>query len=142
MANFLNMPEDSAVFELVLKSFTGDDLWAKSDKLQNAYSMAKLQRFNLEDVKASYSKSTHTDKEKELISSSTAKDNMNAFESAGSSSSSSGTGLVAVKIEYPLAAEFNGQLTILKSAKSVWNSLVVLLMTLILLLLLLPYVHA
>jgi hypothetical protein len=121
VANFLKMPEDSEVFENVLAAFTSDLLWDKTDKLQSAYLMAKLKRYNLEDVKASYSKSTMLDKDREVISSSTGKDNMNAFE-AGSSSSASSSGMVPVKIEFPLAVEFSGQVTVLKSAKGVLNS--------------------
>jgi hypothetical protein len=121
VADFLHMPEDSAVFATVLDSFASDDLWDKTDKLQAAYSMAKLKRYNLEAVQASYSKSTYMDKDKEVIASSTAKDNMNAFDSGASSSST--TGMIPVKIEYPLAVAFNGQVSILKAAKSIWIAL-------------------
>jgi hypothetical protein len=123
VADFLHMPEDSATFATVLDSFPSDDLWDKTDKLQAAYIMAKLKRYNLDCIQASYSKSTFMDKDKEVITSSTGKDNMNAFDSGASASSTSG--MIPVKIEYPHAVAFNGQVTILKAAKSIWIALAV-----------------
>jgi hypothetical protein len=118
VANFLNMPETSAVFTKVLEAFACDELWEVGDKLQNAYMLAGLKRYNLDHIRKTYSKSVDTEKEKELVSSSTGKDNMNAFDAVPSSSTS---GLVPVKIEFPLAVEFNAQLVVLKSAKGVWT---------------------